>query len=299
MITKKLSRNKYSNKKYWPQLCGLCFVSFVVFYFTRQSRPSSSSNNYSSSSRFSGRSRGIGSTSLAPLKRLHDANVDDDSKLNVFSENLWIAWQNSTQGAALLHMADAVLKESREEAETDNHPADVVFLVGGTPLSGVETVVEEMSTMNNRLMLYNITKKWEKAENVDELIGFFADSNVRAGDVVVDTSGFEFLIETKTILKAKKTQVVLVVAEPLELYRRLLAARPQRCGKDMRISSVRMNAKHVNIDEDWSLAFGLSCPSNVQVHRRPMQLVLICALRLIFKCIFNLYFLRNQFTNLF
>ena len=81
--------------------------------------------------------------------------------------------------------------------------------------------------------------------------------------VIIDNTGFDFLLEfTSIFVSVKSVEYFLVVTEPEIFWLELTEARRSRCGAQHRLNSARLNAKWAEIDQSFVSSFGVTCPSS-------------------------------------
>jgi hypothetical protein len=110
---------------------------------------------------------------------------------------------------------------------------------------------------------------WDVAQNGAHLHEFLQDMAGHSAGILVDPFGFEFILETTTVLP--QASVVLMVQRPGIFLAAARAARPAFCTEPFLFSSARMNGKRGRFEDKWMTAFGTACPSDFQLLKQYHQ----------------------------
>lgn len=148
-----------------------------------------------------------------------------------------------------------------------------VIIIGGVPLSGIERISSYVQASSHLQHLdlaehyWNVTSRLSSRQAEDspisELISHTFYGNSTQQRVVIDSTGFEFLLELSSVfVSAKSIEYFLVVTEPEIVWLSLKQARTLRCDAQHRLSSAKLNAKWAEIDQSFVSSFGVTCPSN-------------------------------------
>ena len=176
-------------------------------------------------------------------------------------DDLWRNW---------LHVETTYV--SKSATRTVRIPEQMV-IIGGVPLSGIERISSyvQMASHLQHLDLaeyyWNITSRQPSRQTEDsplsELISHTFIGNSTQFQVIIDSTGFEFLLELSSVfVSAKSVEYYLVVTEPEIVWSALKQARSLRCNSQHRLSSAKLNAKWADIDQSFVSSFGVTCPSN-------------------------------------
>ena len=199
-------------------------------------------------------------------------------------EDLWSKWERLAEQYNVPILVQEFSGSSRS----------AVTVVGGCPLAGIDRIIsyvqkQQFSTIHLgphawNLTTYNVPSPPEieksmiasfvsNALKVDRSSSSSSSSS-NSPLVIIDDTGFDNLLELSTLipsLEGKTIEYFLVVTEPeiflssLKKHRRLDhdVASANLCDQKHRLSSAKLNAKYVEIDQRFVAAFGVNCPSDV------------------------------------
>lgn len=154
----------------------------------------------------------------------------------------------------LVHNASMPLRQLKSDRE--------VVIMGGVVHGGLETSLYRSAESTTIL-----PSPWDIAQDSSKLEAFFDKATrMKSIELLVDTYGFEFILESLTVFP--KASVVMVASDPATFLQAARKARPAYCSEDFLLSSQRLNAVRARIEDRWIAAFGVSCPSDFNLLKR-------------------------------
>jgi hypothetical protein len=176
-------------------------------------------------------------------------------------DDLWRNW---------LHIENTYLPKA---ATRSLRIPEQMVIIGGIPFSGIERISSYVQASGHLQYLdlaehyWNVTSRLSSRQAEDsplsELISHIFSGNSTQRQVIIDSTGFEFLLELSSVfVSAKSIEYFLIVTEPEISWLSLKRARSLRCDAQHRLSSAKLNAKWAEIDQSFVSSFGVTCPSN-------------------------------------
>jgi hypothetical protein len=134
------------------------------------------------------------------------------------------------------------------------------ILIGGITLCGIDKIIED-SLITDKIAV--LPSPWDIAQDEAKMVTTLRDLASSRVNVIVDPFAFDFLMELKTVFP--QASAILLVNEPSLFLQQAKKERRYRCYGDFLLSSTRLNARRAKVDEFWIAAFGVNCPSDLQL----------------------------------
>ena len=151
-------------------------------------------------------------------------------------------------------------------------------VIGGCLLTGIDRVIEYVERSDHLLGIDLGSNYWNLSSHADQdssrvapgthrMVDHLSIAMERTGNrvpIVLDDTGFDFLLDISALIpETVQVEYFLVATEPETFWTELRKARPTRCEHKHRLSTAKLNAKYVEIDQRWIANFGVNCPSDV------------------------------------
>ena len=185
-----------------------------------------------------------------------------------------------------------------EDFKASSH--STVTVIGGCPLAGIDRIIsyvmkKQLTTIHLGPVAWNLTTHNMQSSSFGSLpfseiersmIASYISNAIKLDNtpsssllpqsplVIIDDTGFDNLLELSTLipsLAGKTIEYFLVATEPemfissLKKHRKTIPddASANLCDQKYRLSSAKLNAKYIEIDQRFVAAFGVNCPSDI------------------------------------